>query len=311
MKGKRNGEWAFLDWLRSRWSSPNRAVLVGPGDDCAVLRSPRSEKIIVTTDMLCEGTHFRLAELGPRLVGRKAIAVNLSDIAAMGGEPLAAFLCVAFPRGTRMKLARELYLAMESMAGSHGCAIAGGDVVSHDAGLVISVCMTGRALKRVVPRSGAKPGDAVFVTGALGGSIEGKHARFTPRLDEGRALAVKFAARSMIDVSDGLSSDLGHIADESKAAIEIEERLIPISAAARRLSRRDGASPLAHALSDGEDYELAFTLSASKARYLVARWPFKTSITRIGRVREGRDTWIIQRDGKMRRLERTGYEHLR
>lgn len=310
MKKRNQAECAFIDWIKERWSTPKRAVTLGPGDDCAVMRLADGARLLVTTDMFSEGTHFRLAEDGPRRVARKAIAANLSDIAAMGGEPLAAFVCVAFPRNADMAMAKALYRSMERIAGSYGCAIAGGDVVSHDAGLVISVAMLGRAGKRIVPRSGARPGHLVFVTGTLGGSIAGKHLRFAPRIAEGQALADRFGAAAMIDLSDGLSTDLGHIADESGVAVEIDARSIPISRAARRLARADGRSPLEHALNDGEDFELAFTVPPARGGKLLAQWPFATRLTAIGRVRAGRDVWLVSNDTK-RRLGRSGYEHLR
>ena len=310
MAKRKRGEWALLDWIRKGWKDPGGRIPLGPGDDCAILASGAS-KYLVTTDMLCEGTHFVLAEHGPRAVARKAIAVNLSDIAAMGGEPVAAFVCVAFPLKAGMKLGREIYSAMDRAARRYGCALAGGDVVSHDAGLVISVCMVGRPPPRPVLRSGAKAGDLVFVTGTLGGSILGRHARFTPRLAEGRWLAEKVAPSAMIDLSDGLATDIGHIADDSGVAADIDAASVPVSAAAMRLAAADGRSPLSHALSDGEDFELAFALASRKAKRLLALWPFRTKLTQIGRVRKGKDAWIINRDGKHERLERTGYEHLR
>jgi len=306
----KRGEWAFLDWIRKGWKDLDGRIPLGPGDDCAIIASG-AKKYLVTTDMLCDGTHFVLAEHGPSLVGRKAVAASLSDIAAMGGEPLAAFVCVAFPRRAPMKLGRELYRAMDRVARRYGCAIAGGDVVSHDAGLVVSVCMVGTAPRRAVVRSGAKPGDLVFVTGELGGSILGRHARFAPRLAEGRWLAEKIAPNAMIDLSDGLATDIGHIADDSGVAVEIHASSVPVSRAARKSAAADGRSGLDHALCDGEDFELAFTVSARKAKRMVAAWPFRTKLTCVGRVREGKDTWIVDLEGGTRRLERTGYEHLR
>jgi len=307
MAGKKKGELALLEWIRKNWTAPDKAVRVGPGDDCAVI-DPGTAPYLITTDMLCEGTHFVLAEHGIKRVARKAIAVNLSDIAAMGGAPLAAFVCVAFPRGGDVD-GRAMYRAMDGVARKFGCAIAGGDVVSHKGGLAISVCMIGRGPRKPILRSGARPGDSVFVTGRLGGSLLGRHLRFMPRLNEGQWLAKEIKPNAMIDLSDGLATDMGHIADDSGVAIEIDGARVPISAAARKMAAGNPRGALAHALSDGEDFELAFTVSRRKVKKLREKWPFKTKLTQIGRVRKGNDTWICDADGNTERLERSGYEH--
>src|SRR5439155_21407130 len=178
------GEFAYIDWLR-RQTPADARLLVGPGDDCAVLRLNPDVPVLVTTDMLMEGTCFRLTEAGPRLVGRKAMAVNLSDIAAMAGRPVAAVVSVALPRQNGRALAEELYWGLRDLADAFGTAIAGGDTNSWDGPLVIALTLLGEATARgPVRRSGAKPGDWLLVTGPLGGSILGKHLTFTPRVRE-------------------------------------------------------------------------------------------------------------------------------
>src|SRR5215208_4009092 len=204
------GEFAYIDWLR-RVTPAAAGVAVGPGDDTAVLRPPRGP-LLVTTDMLLEGSCFRVAEAGPFRVGRKAIAVNLSDIAAMAGVPTAAVVSVGLPRAGGRELAEELYLGMREIADAFHVPLVGGDTNSWDGPLSISVTLLGEATERgPVLRSGAKVGDWVMVTGPLGGSILGHHLDFTPRVREALALHTAADLHAMCDISDGLSADLNHI----------------------------------------------------------------------------------------------------
>src|SRR5215212_4139056 len=245
------GEFAYIDWLRQR-TPPAAGVLVGPGDDTAVLRPP-ARPLLVTTDMLLDGSCFRLAEAGPRRVGRKAIAVNLSDIAAMAGVPTAAVVSVGLPRTGGRELAEALYLGMREMADQFGVPLVGGDTNSWDGPLSISVTMLGEATERgAVLRSGAQVGDWVQVTGPLGGSILGHHLDFTPRVREALALHQSASLHAMIDLSDGLAKDLHHICAESRCGAVLSADAIPITEAARELSKLDGRPALEHALTDGE-----------------------------------------------------------
>src|SRR5829696_5924458 len=244
------GEFAYIEWLR-RVTPAAAGVAVGPGDDTAVLRPPRGP-LLVTTDMLLEGSCFRLADAGPRRVGRKAIAVNLSDIPAMAGVPTAAVVSVGLPRAGGRELAEGLYLGMREMADAFGVPLVGGDTNSWDGPLSISVTLLGEATDRgPVLRSGAKVGDWVMVTGSLGGSILGHHLDFTPRVREALALHESAALHAMIDISDGLAADLNHICEESRCGAVLYASAIPISDAARELGRASGKTPLQHALGDG------------------------------------------------------------
>jgi thiamine-monophosphate kinase len=181
MPDEPRGEFAFIDWLRRR-TPPAGRVVVGPGDDAALLDWSPGPGLIVTADMLLEGSCFVLAEAGPRRVGRKAMAVNLSDIAAMAGRPVAAVASVGLPRRGGRALAEELYLGMREAADAFGVAVVGGDTNSWDGPLAINVTLLGEATPRgVVRRSGARPGDVLLATGAFGGSILGRHLDFTPR----------------------------------------------------------------------------------------------------------------------------------
>jgi thiamine-monophosphate kinase len=299
-------EFAFIDWLRRRTPADPR-VLVGPGDDTAVLRLTPSAPCLVTTDMLLDGSCFRLAEAGPRRVGRKAMAVNLSDIAAMASRPVAAVVSVGLPRHGGRVLAEELYLGLREMADTFDTAVAGGDTNSWDGPLVISVTLIGEATgSGPVTRHGAEPGDWLLVTGPLGGSILGKHLDFTPRVQEALALHQQARLKGMIDISDGLAADLAHLCDESRCGAVLRAESIPISAAARRMT--DGLSPLEHALGDGEDFELLFAVSPKDGQALVTQQPVPgVTLAHIGEcVAEG--LWL-EEGGQRRPQERRGYVH--
>src|SRR5437764_9906282 len=259
-------EFAFINWVRGR-TKPHPCVPVGPGDDTAVV-DLTSGLTLVTTDMLLGGSCFRLAEAGPRRVGRKAMAVNLSDIAAMAGRPVAAVVSVGLPRQGGRALAEELYRGLREVADAFDTAIVGGDTNSWDGPLVISVTLLGEATARgAVKRSGARPGDWLMVTGPLGGSILGKHLDFTPRVREALHLHTEAPLHAMIDVSDGLAADVGHLCAESCCGAVLRAEAIPIADAAHRMA--DGRAPLEHALGDGEDFELVCAVAPEDARRLL------------------------------------------
>jgi thiamine-monophosphate kinase len=301
------GEFAFIDWIRRR--TPNdRRVCVGPGDDCAVL-NPLQNRLLITTDMLLEGSCFRLADAGARRVGRKAMAANLSDIAAMAGQPMAAVVSLGLPRDHGRSIAEQLYEGMREVADAFNCPIVGGDTNSWDGGLVISETIIGETSERgAVLRSGAKVGDWILVTGPLGGSILGKHLDFTPRVREAFELHRLADLHAMIDVSDGLAKDLHHICEESTCGAVIFAERIPIAEAARELAMRDGRSPLEHALSDGEDFELVFTVSPDTGAQLLRDQPIAgIQLSHIGTMLS--EGYWIDEGGVRRPLEARGYEH--
>lgn len=299
-------EFAFIDWVRKQTAVGPR-VLVGPGDDTAVLDWPGGQ-CLVTTDMLLEGSCFRLAEAGPYRVGRKAMAVNLSDIAAMAGRPTAAVVSVGLPRHGGRSMGEELYRGMREMADAFQTAIVGGDTNTWDGPLVISVTVIGEVAGRgPVLRRGAKPGDWVMVTGLLGGSILGKHLDFMPRVREAIELNALVPIHAMIDVSDGLAADLNHICEESGCGAVLRAEAIPISLDARRMN--DGMSPLAHALGDGEDFELVFAVAPEDGRKLVETQPVKgITLSHIGEFCE-RGLWL-EEGGRRTELAVMGYEHV-
>jgi thiamine-monophosphate kinase len=272
-----SGEFSFISWLRERTPQGSR-VLVGPGDDTAVLAgSSRSQ--LITVDMLMDGTDFILNEVGGHAAGRKAMAVNLSDIAAMAGVPVAAVVSVALPKRGGRELAEQLHLGLREMADAFGVSLVGGDTNSWNHPLAISVTLMGEATDRgPVLRSGAKSGDWLLVTGPLGGSLLGKHMTFTPRIREAIQLHEAAPIHAMIDISDGLAADLQHILDESKCGAKLDEAAIPISPDAVERSLATGRSPLHHALHDGEDFELILAVDPADGARLLQQFSMLTKI---------------------------------
>jgi thiamine-monophosphate kinase len=300
------GEFAFIDWLRRRTPADPR-VLLGPGDDTAAVRITPGSPMLVTTDMLLEGSCFALAEAGPQRVGRKAMAVNLSDIAAMAGRPTAAVVSVGLPQTGGRSLAEGLYEGLRGMADEFGTAIVGGDTNSWPGPLVISVTVFGEPTGRgPVTRSGARPGDWLLCTGPFGGSIRGHHLDFMPRVREALRLHEVAELHAMIDVSDGLAADVWHVCTESCVGAVLWAGAIPVAEAARQLN--DGLSPLDHALGDGEDFELVFAVSPTDGRQLVEAQPVPgITLTTIGECVEA-GLWL-ESDGARRPLEPRGYVH--
>lgn len=299
-------EFAYIDWLRRQTPADPR-VLLGPGDDTAALALTPGAPCLVTTDMLLEGSCFRLAEAGPRRVGRKAMAVNLSDIAAMAGRPVAAVVSVGLPRRGGRSLAEELYRGLREVADAFDTAVCGGDTNSWDGPLVISVTLLGEATARgPVKRSGARPGDWLFVTGPLGGSILGKHLDFTPRVREALRLHECADLRAMIDVSDGLAADVNHLCEESRCGAVLRAEAVPVADAARGMS--DGRPPLEHALGDGEDFELVFAVAPAEGERLLRAQPVPgVTLHHIGECVEA-GLWLDE-GGRRRVLPPTGYVH--
>jgi thiamine-monophosphate kinase len=294
-------EFEFIDWIRAR--TPGAAgVIIGPGDDCAVVRET-DRPMLVTTDMLMEGVDF-LGDTEPRRVGRKAMSANLSDIAAMGGVPRWAVVSVALPRRWNASKAEELYLGMRERADAFETAIIGGDTNAWDGPLVLSVTVMGETGPHgPILRKGAKPGDWLMVTGPLGGSIQGKHLDFLPRLHEAKQLQKACVPHAMIDISDGLSADLHHILSESGVGAVLNAAQIPIAAAARAM--HDDRSPLEHALGDGEDFELLVAVAPEDGKRLLtlySEWAW------IGVCVKERGLYL-EEGGRRRPIKPTGYVH--
>lgn len=295
----------LIRWIRSRIGRRGGRIVVDSGDDAAVLRFGRRQ-VLFKTDCVIDGVHFDSGAARPEEIGHKALARCLSDVAAMACRPSFAVAAFMVPRNARELYVRRVIRGMERTAAAFGVAIVGGDVSSHPGKLAITVALLGETDRWApVRRSGARLGDVFAVTGPLGGSILGRHLRFTPRVREALELRRRFDLHAMIDVSDGLLVDLGHLCRESGVGAVLEEASIPVSPAARRLSLRDRRSPLAHALSDGEDYELLFALPASQGGRLE-----KSRLGRvIGEVAAMEGLYLRRRDGRLEERAAGGWEH--
>jgi thiamine-monophosphate kinase len=301
------GEFGLISELRGVIGPPRGSVVAGIGDDCAVLRSENPNKyLLYTCDPVVEGVHYQRSD-SPQKVGWKAMARNLSDIAAMGGVPCWAVVSIGLRRDTDVRWVKELYVGLRAAARKFNCQIVGGDTthVKHEQFVVVA--LIGEAERsRMTPRSGAKVGESIFVTGKLSGSRHGKHLAFTPRVNEARWLVGNFPVHAMIDLSDGLSSDLRRLVEVSRSGIgfEIHAAEIPMARAAR--------GNLKAALQDGEDFELLFTIDPRHVTALRKKWArkFALALTEIGRVvRSRQQVALIVADGSRKNLAAAGYDH--
>ncbi len=293
-------------------------VVTGIGDDSAVLRVPPGHELLVTTDFTIENVHFRRDWHRPELVGRRCLTRGLSDIAAMGGEPRAAFLSLAVASDVPQKWVNRFLKGLLDLAEEFKVPLAGGDTAQSPSGIQADIVVVGSVPKgKAVLRSGAKAGDQIYVTGELGGSAaalarlaesepvgaqHSRHFRPLPRVAVGQWLRRRGVASAMIDVSDGLSTDLEHICEESHVGAEIEAEAIPRA----RVGQRKKRVALELALHGGDDYELLFT-SAAAVPSLVAG----VRVTRIGRTTKSAGMRLIEADGKVRPLKPAGWEHFK
>jgi len=291
----------------------NEAVVAGAGDDCAVLDLGIPEKLVLfKTDAVVEGVHF-IRETPPEKIGRKALARCLSDIAAMAGTPTAALVTIGLPKDFDAEFVAKIYDGLNAVAKKHGVAVAGGETTTNPGGLLISIALLGTVARgKPVLRSGAKAGDAIFVTGELGGSLAGKHLDFEPRLAEARWLAEHFTLHAMMDVSDGLAGDLRHIVNASKVGAVLLKTALPVARAAKVRAREDAAKPaVLAALTDGEDFELLFTVAGRDAVKLLDGWKKKfpdIKLSCIGKIVAGEGIELRDKSGSQK-LNVNGYVH--
>lgn len=304
----------FIDWLAAHLpASPH--LRLGIGDDAAVLSWNIGADMVVTTDSVTDGVDFILADIDPRLAGHKALGVNLSDLAAMAAEPVAAVVSLMLPRTgvnalSALDLAVELYRGLLPLAARFGVAIAGGDTNTWDGPLAISVTAIGRTTSRgPLTRSGAQPGDAVLVTGRLGGSILGRHLRVEPRVREALLLHERYELHAGMDISDGLALDASRLGAASGCGLAIDLELIPVSDDAVKLAAATRKSAVDHALGDGEDFELLLVCPPATAERIVREQPLDVPVTRVGRCVDEPGLWRIDQAGGLTPLATTGFEH--
>ena len=292
----------------------NASVVAGAGDDCAVLDLGIPDRLVLfKTDAVVQGIHFT-NETPPEKVGRKALARCLSDIAAMAGTPTAAVIALGLPGDFDSEYLSKVYDGLNQLAVQHGVAIVGGETTTNPGQILISIALLGTVPReKVITRRGAKVGDAIFVTGELGGSLAGKHLDFEPRLAEARWLASHFSIHAMMDLSDGLASDLPHILQASKVGAEILKSALPVTRAAKLRARENSTAKTAFlaAMTDGEDFELLFTVAAGSAVKILDAWNAKfpeVKLSCIGKITAGEG--ISVRDGRgLHRFNAHGYVH--
>lgn len=304
-------EHSFIAWAKQRAARLPK-VKLGIGDDCALLGmesfDTAQNDLVVTTDSLCDGTHFILSECGPRAAGRKLMAVNLSDLASMAAQPVAVFISLCLPRTQAGDIAAQVFEGIYDLAAQYQVAIAGGDTNVWDGPLCLNMTAIGK-----IPtnggwlRSGASPGDAIVVTGKLGGSILGKHLSFDPRLELALRLRELDLVAAATDISDGLGIDLLGMTVASKCGAEVALNTIPISDDAIQQATHSGKSPIDHAIGDGEDFELLLAIPASK----LSQMPVEIngiSLTQIGTFISRTGLWSRDKSG-VKQLPPKGYVH--
>lgn len=327
------GEFPLIDRVAKIVAVERSDVVVGIGDDVAIL-ADGEELILATVDSQVEDVHFLQTVITGRQLGRRALAINLSDIAAVGGRAEYALVSLALPPDTDVAWVEDLYRGLHEEGDRFETAIVGGNMATSPDRVFIDVCVLGRVPRdRVILRSGAQPGDQVLVTGSLGDAAAGLRvaldaelsvtarqrqgllARYltpTPRLREAGIIAGSAGATAMIDISDGLSSDIGHICDRSQVGVRLWAERLPVSRAAQRVAHLTGKSAWQLPLGASDDYELCVTVRPDAVEGLIeaVRRETGTLLTTIGHIlpaREGR--WLALGEGREMPLEPTGWQH--
>jgi len=319
------GEFGLIGRIAGKVAA-GAGVRLGIGDDAAVTETEAGRLLLSTADMLVEGIHFDLSFTDPFRLGRKSLAVNVSDIAAMGGHPRHALLCLAIPADLPVEFLDRFADGVISLAEEFGVTLIGGDTCRSSSGLVISITLHGEQIPaRIIPRSGARPGDDLFVTGTVGDSALGlellrrgersghaveRHLNPTPRVSAGLSLAESGMASAMIDVSDGVLADLGHILTGSGVGARIDASLIPLSPYFSQRAPDVAPAPLSLALTGGEDYELLFTAAPGRTAQVETLLAASgVTATRIGAIVAGSDVTVTAADGSLIPPERRGFNH--
>ncbi len=295
----------IIEFIKKNIKIKNKNVAVGIGDDTAVIKYKKDEYFLITVDSIVENVHFIMEKATYYQIGKKAIAVNLSDIAAMGGIPLYAVISAGIPEG-KEKIIKQLLNGFKFMSEKYRFDIVGGNLTKSNI-LFIDVCIVGKVEKKYLKlRSGAKPGELIYTTGTLGGSQMKKHLNIKPRIEESRFLVKNFPVSSMIDISDGLSSDLITLAKESKVGFKIFLDKIPVSGDAKKISKTKEEA-IFHALNDGEDYELIFTVPEKFKDKIPSRYK-TTKISLIGEITRVKRYTGIYKNKKIKIMP-SGFDH--
>ena len=297
----------LVAWFEAQRRLDPRRFPIGIGDDMAQIRLADQASVLMTTDMLLEGVHFDLAVATLDQVGYKAMATSLSDCAAMASRPLAAVVSVGWPLHLAAEQIKQVHAGILRASDRYDCPVVGGDTTcwTKPAPLVISVAMLSEpAASRPVTRSGARVGDAICVTGLLGGSQAGRHLEFEPRVEEAISIARAVDLHAMMDLSDGLASDLPRICRQSGVGAIIETADLPVSEAAK-----GSPDPVHSALCDGEDFELLFTLSEADCAKLLKTWDRPLPLARIGIITDTGKVQVRTPGAPIQDLKETGYDH--
>ncbi len=298
----------ITSWFRQQRQLSPTAIPIGIGDDMAQIALDHGASVLITTDMLLDGTHFDLKTATLQQVGYKSMAASLSDCAAMATIPLAAVVAVGLPHGWGGRQLQELHAGVVFAADRYHCPLVGGDITSWTSGGRFVVCVSMLSKpgdKPPVRRNGAQVGDMICVTGSLGGSVRRKHLEFEPRVCEALKIVRIADLHAMMDISDGLSTDLNRICTQSGVGALVEAATVPISKDAEAQ-----ADPLRAALNDGEDFELLFTLAPDQWDRLHRQWNDPVPITAVGRITDTRRMEIIEPGGQVQDLKPGGYDHL-
>ncbi len=326
------GEFGFIRSIQEACHFSSSKPIKGIGDDCAVIGPYEGKALLITTDLLLEDVHFILDKIRPDHLGEKAVCVNLSDIAAMGGHPLHVFVSIAVPNQMREEIILSIYDGIKSICKKYGVDILGGDTSASPDRLMINLTVVGEANENeLLYRSGARPGDNIYITGNLGDSAAGlililekasapeplasvlieAHNRPTPFIEAGREIARSGLASSMIDLSDGIASDLPHICESSRVGACLILNALPISDELKAFAEINQFDPFDLALSGGEDYKLLITVP--KENEVLFKNLFEESdlcpIFHVGEITENQRVEIIMPNGKKERLKVTGFDH--
>ncbi len=325
------GEFGLINRFSKLFNTETPSSITGIGDDCAVIPAGKGSSWLITTDMLIEGRHFLTDKISPQDLGYKSLAVNLSDIAAMGGTPHSICLSIGISKDTSIEWLDQFFEGLHNLCKASGTLLIGGDTTKSDDKMIINIVAMGKANDNDIKlRSAARPGDNICVTARLGDSAAGLYALLNelpadetvkhliqqhhhPKtfIEEGKWLGQQESVHAMIDVSDGIESDLQHIIDQSAAGAEINLENIPISSELAAFSKQHNLNPEELAITGGEDYCLLFTIDSSQFEVFADQYKtnFGCSVFKIGTIKENKQGIIYKKKGHPVKLSTKGFDH--